>query len=265
MGLSSTIGAKPVAVASAAKLNRIGIQLYTVRQEFGLHPEDTLARVAEIGFREVELWGSPPGEIRAMLERHGLRAPSSHVALRAADGEWERTLEQAAAIGQRFVVIAFVAQSERRSADDWKRLAARYNLAGEAARKHGLRFCYHNHDFEFPELDGVVPYDLLLKETDPGLVGFEMDLYWITKGGKDPLDYFAKWPGRFPLVHVKDMDATPRRFFADVGTGTIDFPRIFRRARQAGIQHYFYEQDETPGSPLESARRSYQYLRNLKF
>lgn len=259
---------KGEADGSAARLDRIGIQLYTVRQQFARDPEATLARLGEIGFREVEFAGYPPGNpqaIRGMLERHGLRAPSSHVALRTADADWERTLDQAAQIGQRHVVVASVAPSERQTADDWKRIAARFNQAGHAARRHGMQFCYHNHDFEFVPLDGVIPYDLLLAETDPRLVQLELDLFWITKGGKDPLEYFAKWPGRFPLVHVKDMDASPGRFFADVGTGVIDFRRIFRQAGQAGIQHYFYEQDETPGSPLDSAKASYEYLRGLRF
>lgn len=251
-----------------AKLGRIGIELYTVRREFAKDPEGTLARVAEIGYREVEFAEYPPGtpqEIRRMLDRHGLRAPASHVGLTELRTGWDAALERAGVIGQQYIVVAFVGQNERKNADDWKRIAASFNRAGATARKDGLSFCYHNHDFEFPPLDGVVPYDLLLGETDPKLVGLELDLYWISKAGKDPLDYFAKWPGRFPLVHVKDMDATPRRFFADVGKGTIDFRRIFRRARQAGIQHYFYEQDETPGDPFDSARASYQYLRSLTF
>ena len=257
-----------LASSSLTKLGAIGIELYTVRRELARDPEGTLARVAEIGYREVEFAGYPPGsprEIRRMLERHQLRAPASHVSLQALRTDWDRTLEQAATIGQRYVVVAFVGVNERKTLEDWRRLAGEFNRAGEAARKSGLRFCYHNHDVEFPLLDGEVPYDMLLAETDPSLVGFEIDLYWIVKGGKDPLDYFARWPGRFPLVHVKDMDATARKFFADLGTGTIDFRRIFHRAKQAGIKHYFYEQDETPGSPFESARVSYQYLRSLTF
>jgi sugar phosphate isomerase/epimerase len=253
---------------AADRIERIGIQLYTLRRELARDPDGTLARVAEIGFREVEFAGYPPGppvELRRRLERLGLRAPSSHVALRAADPEWARVLETAATIGQQYVVVAFVSPTERRSLDDWKRIAARFNQAGEAARKRGLVFCYHNHDFEFVPLEGKIPYDVLLSETDPRLVQLELDLYWITRGGQDPLDYFARWPGRFPLVHVKDMDGTPRRYFADLGTGTIDFARIFRRAKPAGVRHYFYEQDETPGDPFASAAASFRYLRGLRF
>ena len=251
-----------------AKLGTIGIQLYTVRRELARDVEGTLAKVAEIGYREVEFAGYPYGtaqSLRQILDRLGLRAPSSHVGFHSLRGEWDRTLEQAATVGQRYVVVAFVSQNERRTMDDWKRIAALLNKAGEAARAKGLILAYHNHDFEFVPLDGRLPYDLLLQETDPRLVQLELDLYWITKGGQDPLTYFDRWPGRFPLVHVKDMDATPRRFFADIGKGTIDFKRIFRKAKQAGIRHYFYEQDEMAGSPFDSARASYGYLRALSY
>ncbi len=250
------------------RLGPIGIQLYTVRNQFSRDPEGTLARLGEIGYREVEFAGYPPGtapEVRTMLQRHGLTAPSSHVGLRAVDDAWQRTLDFAAAVGQRFVTVPSFGGPDRQTLDGIKRVAARFNQAAEAARKQGLGFSYHNHDFEFVPVEGAVPFDVLLTETDPKLVTFEMDLYWITKAGKDPLDYFAKWPGRFPQVHVKDMDATPRKFFADVGSGTIDFPRIFRKAKQAGIRHYYYEQDQTPGDPLVSAEASFRYLRSLTF
>jgi sugar phosphate isomerase/epimerase len=267
-GIAAAVGLGGLPRLARAKLGPIGIQLYTVRRELAKDVEGTLAKLAAIGYREVEFAGYPEGtakSLRAILDRLHLRAPSGHVGTQALRTDWARTLEQAAAVGQRYVVVAFIPQEERRTADDWKRIAAAFNRAGEAAKAAGLQFCYHNHDFEFVPLDGALPYDLLLAGTDPRLVRLELDLYWITKGGRDPLDYFAKWPGRFPLVHVKDMDATPNKFFADVGKGTIDFRRIFRRARQAGIEHYFYEQDETPGSPFDSAKASYEYLRALTY
>lgn len=251
-----------------AKLGRLGIQLYTVRRELAKDVEGTLSRLADIGYREVEFAGYPNGtarSLRKILDRLRLSAPSGHVGLQALRGDWDQTLDQAATVGQRYVVVAFVNPSERRTADDWKRIAALFNKAGEAARARGLQFAYHNHDYEFVPLEGQVPYDLLLQETDPRLVQLELDLYWITKGGQDPLAYFAKWPGRFPLVHIKDMDATPRRSFTEVGRGTIDFKRIFGKAKQAGIRHYFYEQDEVPGSPFDSAKASFDYLRALTF
>lgn len=249
-------------------LTSIGIQLYTVRRDLQRDVEGTLARVAEIGFREVEFAGFPRGSggsLRAMLDRHRLTAPSGHVPLQAIRAEWDRTLDDAAAVGQRYVVVAFIAPAERRTLDDWKRVAAVFNTAAEASRARKIQFAYHNHDFEFAPLEGTIGYDVLLAETDPTLVQFEMDLYWITRGGKDPLEYFAKHPGRFPLLHVKDMTPAPARGFADLGQGVIDFKRIFRRAGQAGAKHYFYEQDVTPGPPFESAKAGYEFLRQLRF
>lgn len=268
LGASAWLARLPVLPFSAAKLDRIGIQLYTVRREFAKDPEGTLARLAEIGFKEVEFAGYPKGtaqSVRAMLDRHGLTAPSSHLGFSALQGDWEGALDQAATIGQRYVVVASVPSNQRQTLDDWKRLAALFNKGGETAKARGIQFAYHNHDVEFTPIDGAVPYDLLLTETDPKFVALELDLYWITKAGHDPLVYFTKWPGRFSLVHVKDMDATPRRSFAPVGKGTIDFARIFKQAKQAGIKHYFYEQDETEGAPLDAARASFEYLRVLRY
>ena len=250
----------------AAQLGRIGIQLYTVRRDLQRDVEGTLAKLAAIGFKEVEFAGYPEGtglSLRAILARHGLTAPSGHVSLQSIRADWGRTLDEAAAVGQRYVVVASIAPGERRTIDDWKRIAALFNRAGEASQARKIQFAYHNHDFEFVPIDGKIGYDVLLEESDPKLVRFEMDLYWITRGGKDPLDYFAKWPGRFPMLHIKDM--SPDRGFADVGKGTIDFKRIFRRAGPAGVKHYFYEQDETPGSPFDSAKISYDYLKSLRF
>lgn len=252
----------------AGNLGRIGIQLYTVRNELARDVEGTLSRLRKIGFQEVEFAGYPKGtarSLRRILDRLGLRAPSSHVDFSAIRTDWDHTLEQAAVLGQQYIVVPSVPESERRTQDDWKRVAAFFNKAAEASRSKGIQFAYHNHDLEFVPIDGKLPYDLLLRETDAKLVAFEMDLYWITKGGQDPVVYFDQWPGRFPLVHVKDMDATPRRFFADVGKGSIDFKRIFAKARQGGVQHYFYEQDDVAGSPFDSAQVSYDYLRRLSF
>ncbi len=251
-----------------ARLGKIGIQLYTVREELAKNVEGTLARLAEIGFKEVEFAGYPDGtaqSLRKLLNRHGLQAVSSHVDIQRLRADWDRTLDQAIMVGQHFIVVPSVPAEESRTADDWKRIAGLFNKAGEAARAKGIQFAYHNHDAEFTPVDGRLPYDLLLEETDPRLVQFEMDLYWITKGGQDPLAYFDRWPGRFPLVHVKDMDAAPSHFFTEVGKGTIDFKRIFRKAKQAGIRHYFYEQDDMTGSPFDAAKASYDYLRSLNY
>ena len=164
----------------------------------------------------------------------------------------------------------FIPEEQRKTVDDWHRIAERFNQAGKAAQAAGIQFVYHNHNFEFAPLGDQLPYDLLLASTDPALVQLEMDLFWITFAGANPLDYFSRFPGRFPLVHVKDMlpkptpDATPQRVMADVGKGSIDWKRIFSHAGQAGIRHYFVEYDWPPDA-LEDIRTSYAYLKQLTF
>jgi sugar phosphate isomerase/epimerase len=254
--------------AEARRLEAIGLQLYTVRRDMEKDFEGTLAQVGKIGFREVELaglFGHAPSDVRAVLARYGLSAPSMHVDLPQIRKGFSKTLEDANALGVRHVICAWLAPEERRSLEQYKGHAAVFNRAGEEATKAGIQFGFHCHDFEFAPLQDAVPYDLLLKETDPSLVQMEMDLYWITRAGADPLHYFQAYPGRFPLVHVKDMDASPRKFFTEVGKGTIDFKRVFAQSKIAGIRHYFVEQDETPGPAIESARQSFEYLKNLNF
>lgn len=245
------------------KLDRIGLQLYTVRGVLERDFEGTLARVAEIGYREVEFagyFGRSPAAVRALLDRHGLAAPSAHVS----PDDWTAALDAARAIGHRYLVVAWIPAEQRRTLADWARIAATFNRLGAEARDAGIQFAYHNHDFEFVPLEGRLPYDVLLEATDPKLVALEIDLYWITKGGQDPLAYFARWPGRVPMVHVKDSGPPPEHRMTDVGAGTIDFRRIFARSAQAGIRHYFVEHDEPP-DPFASIRASYDYLRRLTF
>lgn len=254
--------------AAAARLETIGLQLYTVRRDMERDFEGTLAQVASVGFQEVEvfdLYGRSPNEVRASLERNRLSAPSMHVDLPEIQRDWAKTLETGTALGVRYIICAWLEPEERTSIDDYRKHAESFNRAGEEAKKAGIQFGFHNHDFEFVPLHGALPYDLLLKETDSDLVQMEMDLYWIAKAGADPLRYFQEYPGRFPLVHVKDMDATPKKYFTEVGRGVVNFRRVFAQAKLGGIRHFFVEQDETPGPAIESARRSYEYLKKLDF
>jgi sugar phosphate isomerase/epimerase len=241
----------------------LGIQLYTLRSILPQDFDGTLARLADVGYREVEFagyHGRDPAAVRAALDAAGLRAPSAHVAIEALDAEWARTLEAAHAIGHEWLVVAWIPEELRPDLDGYRRIAERFNQAAATAREAGIGFAYHNHDFEFVPLEGRTPYDVLLEETDPELVRLELDLYWITKGGRDPLDYFARYPGRFPLVHVKDMGEDGG--MVDVGEGTIDFARIIARREEAGIRHWFVEHD-VPADPMRTARVSYENLRRL--
>ena len=264
--LVSCAGPSPVRppVGGGARLDTIGIQLYTLRKLLAQDFEGTLAALARIGYREVEfagLYDRTPMAIRGVLDREGLTAPAGHYPLEALRDEPGRTLDTAAELGHRYVVVAWLSEADRSSAEALRRTAEVFNRIGGAAAARDLRFAYHNHDFEFRPVGGVVPYDLLLAETDPGMVWYEMDLFWITKGARDPLDYFARHPRRFPLVHVKDM--APGERMVDVGAGRIDWRQILARREQAGIEHYFVEHDE-PADPLATARASYTYLRELR-
>jgi len=256
---------RPCPRAPLRKLDRIGLQLYTVRHQMEKDFEGTIARVAATGYQEVEFagyFGRTPRDVRALLDHHGLSAPSSHVSL--APEEWRAALAAAPVVGHHYLVIAWIPPEQRRTLDDYKRAAERLNRAATEAKAAGLEFAYHNHDFEFAPLDGKLPYDVLLAETDPKLVQLEMDLYWIVKGGQDPLAYFARWPGRFPMVHVKDSAGPPDHKMMAVGAGKIDFKKIFGQSDQAGIRHYFVEHDN-PDDPFASIRASCEYLKRLEF
>lgn len=241
----------------------MGIQLYTVRGLMEQDVEGTLAALAHIGYDEVELAGLHGRSARAMrsiLDRLELTAPAGHISLQQIRDDMDRVLEDAATLGHRYVVCPFIDGADR-SVSGYRRVAELFDGAAQAADRVDVGFAYHNHDFEFTPLpDGSLPYDLILAETDPALVQMEMDLFWITKGGADPLAYFARHPGRFPLVHVKDMTAAGE--MVNVGEGAIDFARIFARSEQAGIRHYFVEHDQ-PSAPLDDVKVSYDYLRRL--
>lgn len=245
-----------------AALDSIGIQLYTLRDLMRQDVERTLAAVSEIGYREVEFAGyfdHTPAEVRGMLGRTGLSAPAAHVGFPEPGDAWNRVLDAAVEIGHRYVVTPWMSE-EWRTAAGYTKATALFNRAGEAALARGLTFAYHNHEFEFEPVQGQRGFDILLEQTDPALVQIEMDLFWIVRGGAEPLAYFERYPGRFPLVHVKDMAADGA--MVDVGQGRIDFRRIVRHATQAGIRHYFVEHDNPP-DPLASARRSYEHLRAI--
>lgn len=274
---------RPSWSAESHHIERVGLQLYTVRDLMKKDFEGTIAKVAQIGYKEVEFAGyfdHSPQDVRAILQKDGLTSPSTHVGYDIVEKKWSETLDTAHTIGHKFVVCPWVEPSQRKEADGWKRAAALFNKAGEAAQKAGIQFAYHNHAFEFEPseaLGGKLPYDFLLAETDPKLVKMEMDLCWITVGGQDPVKYFDQYPGRFPLVHVKDWTwkgpggndyggatgaAKKPGHMTDVGEGEINWKRIFAKSDKAGIQHYIVENDE-PKSAFQDIKISYDYLAQL--
>ena len=279
--------AKPSWAPEAAhKIDRIGLQLYTVRDAMKTDFEGTIAKVAATGYKEVEFAGyfdHSPEDVRAVLDKNSLAAPSAHVTYEMVEKKWPETLEAAKIVGHSYIICPWVDEKQRAEPGGWKRAADLFNRAGEASQKAGIQFGYHNHSFEFDPADSLgdkLPYDFLLAELDPKLVTMELDLCWINVAGKDPLAYFDKYPGRFPLVHVKDFvrDPTVSSSFsgatgpsvmfkgrlADVGQGSIDWKRIFAHSGKAGIKHYFVENDE-PKSAFDDIKISYTYLHDLRF
>ena len=241
----------------------IGVQLYTVRDLMQKSVENTLRQVAAIGYREVEfagLFDKSPKTVAKWLTENKLTSPSSHVPLDRLKSNLQGVVDECQTLGNQYIVCPFIDESIRKSADDWRKIAADLNRIGESVNRVGLRFAYHNHDFEFKPFGNENGYDILLTQCDPKLVKMEMDLFWTTKGGKDPLAYFAKWPGRFPLVHVKDMSGSGA--MVNVGEGKIDWNRIFAKRREAGIEHFFVEHDQ-PKAPLDDIKVSYTYLARL--
>jgi len=252
----------------AARVKPIGLQLYTVRNEMEKDFEGSLTRVAQIGYKEVEFagyFGRTPQQVKDLLKRNGLKSPSSHIGLNVFEEDLTKTIETGKILGQKYLICPSLPEPRRKTADDFKKLAELFNRLGAECKKAGMAFAYHNHDFEFRPIDGQLPYDLVLQNTDPKLVKMEMDLYWVVKAGQDPVQYFEKYPGRFALVHVKDMDTTPERGFAEVGRGNMDFRRIFGASKKAGIKHYVVEQDRTPGDPFNSIKISWDYLSKFQY
>lgn len=257
--LPATFEAKAGAVK---KLGRIGVQLYTVRDEMKKNFGGTLARVARTGYKEVEFagyFGNSAKTVRASLRQNGLASPAAHIGFPVLGKEWDKTIEDALVIGQRFVICPWI-DEKHRTMDGYKQVAELFNKAGERAKAAGLRFGYHNHDFEFKPIQGRLPYDLLIEETDPALVTMEMDVFWTRKGGQDPLAYFRRYPGRFPCLHIKDLDAAGK--MVDVGKGVIPWRAILARRELAGTKHIFVEHDQPP-DPFASIRDSYRYLKAL--
>lgn len=238
------------------------VQLYTVRALLEIDFEGTIDKVAEIGYREVELhafFGRTAAEVRTVLNRAGLTAPARHVGLTDLRTRIDDVIADSTTLGCEWVVCSHIVESER-SLDGYRKVADDLNAMATACREAGISLAYHNHDFEFAPLEDTVPYDLLLDRCDSALVGMEIDLFWTKKGGVNPLEYFAQYPGRFPLCHVKDMSVDGDMI--EVGAGIIDFATIFEAAGLAGLERFFVEHDE-PADPLASITASYPVLKSL--
>jgi sugar phosphate isomerase/epimerase len=242
----------------------IGMHLYTMREPLAEDYPGVLKRLAEIGYRTVGVsgrFGHSAEKIRAFADDAGLEIVLEHVGYNRLTDDWEGALADVKTLGGQWIVVPSLL-AELRTIDGFKQAAAAFNIAGRAARDEGLGLLFHNHGHDFAEVDGQVLFDILLDEVEPELLGFELDLYWVVDGGKDPSAYFVSHPGRFPALHVKDRAEDGS--FADVGTGTLDFPAIFAHAESGGVRQWLVEHD-APTDPWVSARTSYQSLAEMRY
>ncbi len=259
------------------KTKNIGIQIYSVRQQLEEDLLGTLRQIATIGYKWLELakyedgkfYGKSPSDFRKIIDDLGMVIISSHAGIEMQDGEIgdvEKAADAHAELGLKYVIKPWLPVERRVSADSYKKVAEELNRIGEVMKSRGLKFGYHNHNFEFETVEGQIPYDILLSETDRELVTFEIDLYWILKGGSNALDYFQKYPGRFELYHVKDMDNTEEAYYTEVGSGIINYRELFAQKDLAGMKYFFVEQDDCKNyPPLESIKISFDYLNNCDF
>lgn len=252
--------------ADARKLERIGVQLYTVRNEMEKDFDGTLKRIAALGFNELEfagLFNRDPKDVRKTVKKLGMKIVGSHINSDKLKENPESLIAETKALGAKYMVLAWIPAEQRETLNDWKNWITLMNRVGEMSHKKGIQFIYHNHNFEFEPVDGIVPFDLMLETIDRRYVKFEVDLYWLTLAGRAPEDLFAKYPKGFPLSHVKDMSKTGNEM-VDVGDGKINFAEIFKQSKTSGMRYYFVEHDDTK-TPFESLERSIKYLRSLRF
>ncbi|MCJ8210953.1 sugar phosphate isomerase/epimerase [Mucilaginibacter sp. RS28] len=249
-----------------------GLQLYTLREQLPKDVKGVIAKVAAAGYKEVEtfgyskengFWGLSAPEFSKLLKSHGLTSPSGHYGVNAlfengSLSEIDDAIEAAKALGQTYVVVPYIDQKFRGDLDN---IVQKVNLAAQHVKKAGLKLGYHNHDFEFKEDGGKMLYTALLKGTTAASVTLEMDLYWVVRAGQDPIEWMTKYPGRFRLVHVKDMDKADRTLNTEVGSGSIDYKKIIAKARKSGVDHFIVEQENFKIDPYVSIAQSARYLK----
>lgn len=264
--------------AHAKQLKSIGVQLYTVRNILPKKPEETLKAIEAIGYREVEATLDNLDRIWPALQATKLKPVSLHLdsglISQGKEDALSRAIDKAKDHGFAYAVFPYLPVPERGGLDKMRGLAEKLNKAGEKCRAAGINFCYHNHAFEFEPMNGSTPFQVLVDTLDPKLVGFEIDVFWVSVAGHDPVETLKKLSGRVHLVHLKDKaqgtpvmykESVPASAFKEVGHGVIDFPAVLRTAEAAGVSHFFVEQDQTPGDPIESLRQSFEYVSKLNF
>lgn len=254
-------------------VKNFGIQLYTLRDILPGNAKEIFKKLASFGFTELEsyegpegiYWGMSATECGDYIKSLGMQLVATHCDIQM---NFEQKVNEAASIGMKYVICPWLGPQKSISA--YQRFASDFNEKGEICKKHGIRFAYHNHDYSFKPVENRLPQEVLLKETDPELVDFEMDIFWVQAGGGEPLEWFRKYPGRFKLSHIKDRSKVPAPSGAfestDLGTGTIDYAKLLPIAKELGLEYFFMEQEAYPyGTPLAAAKVGADYLRKLNF
>lgn len=248
------------------QLEKIGVQLYSLRTEAPNGIEAMLKKVSAMGYEQVELhtlYDMQAKDLKALLDKHNLTAPSTHRGFDLIKNDVDGTIADAKALGLELVIVPWLDIKKYNSGEKWRAFASELNGIGKKMRKHGVQLAYHNHEFEFqPLADGTIPFDVLLENTQPEYVALQMDLFWAVKAGKDPVAYIEAHPGRIVSCHVKDM--TKDGEMTEVGSGIIDFAAIFAAGSKNGLKYYIVEHDK-PADPFASVKSSIDHLKNLKF
>lgn len=272
IALSSMAGVSLLSCAekAAAATPVFGIQLYTLRDDMPKDPKGVLKQLASFGYKQVEtyegeqglFWGMTHTEFKKYMDELGMKLVSAHCDI---NKDFEQKAAQAAEIGMSYLLSPWLGPQP--TLDDYKRHAEEFNKRGEICKKNGIRFGYHNHDYSFQLVEGQFPQDVLMNNTDPNLVDYEMDIYWVVTAQQDPEAWFTKYKNRFRLCHVKDRmkNTTEKEATCDLGKGSIDFPKVLKTARENGMQYFIVEQERYDGStPLKSAQADAEYMKKLE-
>lgn len=257
---------------SKSKLSSFGVQLYSVKEDMGVDAQATLRSLAGYGYKQFEgfdggkgiLWGMQPAEFKTLMTEIGVSMVASHANVFE---NLDSQAAQAAEVGMKYLICPWI--GPQKSLDDYKKKADEFNQIGEKLKAHGIRFAYHNHDYTFVTQEGTLPQDILMDNTDPALVDFEMDIYWVHVANAKPAEYLSKYPGRFRLCHLKDAEAgtgDPHQRGVLLGAGEIPYADLIKQSQGLGMEYFIVEQERFPiGTPMEAAAANAKYLSALEY
>ena len=270
-GLASKSALASIVNENEAKPGNFGIQLWSVRDDLAKDPKSVLQQLSSYGYKQIEsfegakgmFWGMTDKEFKAEMDKLGMKIISSHCNI---NQDFEKKVAEAAEIGMKYLICPY--KGPQKDIDAFKKFAEEFNQKGEICKKNGIRFAYHNHDYSFAVMNGEMGQDVMMKNTDPKLVDFEMDMYWVVAAGQDIESWLKKYPNRFRLCHVKDRKkgatAAEKDASCDLGTGSIDYLKILKTAKKLGVQNFIVEQEKWDGTtPLQAAATDAKYMKSL--